>query len=275
MPPGKPKNVSNATKLGIFHEMIRENPDHLVAICEGDSWFSYPLNANLPDFFRTMAPINLLRLEKSGDEVRKMLAPNGPQLKKLKQYLKTYGKKMQLLAFSGGGNDILDENLPDMLFKRKPGMSWRQCVNDAALSQRLGEIADGYGRLIDARNSLAPNCQIVTHTYDYLIPTGKGAPIPLGLVKVGPWIRPVLVKFGIPDPQEGADLIRHLVDQFAGKMLALAASSSNFHVVDSRGTLAPGPADWNDEIHPTHRGFKAISEQWRVVFNSLYPNHGF
>jgi hypothetical protein len=275
MPPGRPKNVSNATKLGIFHEMIRENPGHLVAISEGDSWFSYPLNANLPDFFRTMAPLNLLRLEKSGDEARKMLAPQGPQLKKLRKYLKLYGKHLQLLAFSGGGNDILDENLPGMLLKRKPGMSWRQCVNDVALSSRLAEVAQCYGRLIALRDSFAPKCQIVTHTYDYLIPTGKGAPVPLGLVRVGPWIRPVLVKFGIPDPQEGTQLVRHLVDQFAVTLAQVAVGTTGFHVVDSRGTLSSGSADWNDEIHPTHRGFKAISERWRVTFARLFPAQGF
>ncbi len=275
MPPGKPKNISNATKLGVFHEMIRENPGHLVAISEGDSWFSYPLNANLPDFFRTMAPVNLLRLERSGDEVRKMLGPDGPQLKKLRKYLKIYGKQMQLLAFSGGGNDILDENLPSLLIKRKPGMTWRQCINDAALTKRLDEIVECYDRLIALRDERAPKCQIVTHTYDYLIPTGKGAPVPLGLVKVGPWIKPVLVKFGIPDPREGSELIRFLVDQFASKLIQLASVTANFHVVDSRGALAAGPADWNDEIHPTHRGFKAISQKWRDVFDRLFPANGF
>jgi hypothetical protein len=45
--------------------------------------------------------------------------------------------------------------------------------------------------------------------------------------------------------------------------------------VDSRGTLSPGPADWNDEIHPTHRGFKAIAQKWRDVFDRLFPTHGF
>lgn len=74
---------------------------------------------------------------------------------------------------------------------------------------------------------------------------------------------------------EGRDLIRFLVDQFAARMMNLAAGAGKFHVVDSRNTLAPGPADWNDEIHPTHRGFKVISEKWRVVFQAIFRSHGF
>jgi lysophospholipase L1-like esterase len=267
--------ISNTTKEGIFWESIREYPERLVVISEGDSWFSYPLSSNLADFIEMMGPLTMLRLEKSGDEAREMLKPGGSQLKRLKRYLKHYRKKVQLVIFSGGGNDFLDENLPSLLIKRKAGMGWRDCINDDALAARMAEIKAAYGNLLQARDDSAPACQIVAHSYDYLVPSGRKAPIPLGLVSVGPWIRPVLKKFGIPDEDEGRLVVRHLVDEFWREISPLAAPDRRFHMVDSRGTLGPENKNWNDEIHPTHSGFKQIAEKWKPVLEGLFPEKKF
>ena len=275
MASSKQSTISNTTKEGIFWESIREYPERLVVMSEGDSWFSYPLSTNLADFIEMMGPLTMLRLEKSGDEARKMLRPGGSQLRRLKHYLKHYRKKVQLVIFSGGGNDILDENLPSLLVKREAGMGWRDCINDAALTARLGEIKEAYGQLLQARDATAPACQIVAHGYDYLVPSGRKAPIPLGLVKVGPWIRPVLKRFGIPDQDEGRQVVRHLVDEFWQAISPLASSDGRFHMVDSRGTLGPENKYWNDEIHPTHGGFKAIAAKWKPVLAGLFPGKGF
>lgn len=271
----KQSTISNTTREGIFHESIREYPERLVVISEGDSWFSYPLSTNLADFVEMMAPLTMLRLEKSGDEARKMLAPNGAQFKKLTKYLTHYRKRVQLLMFSGGGNDILDENLPALLVKRKDGMGWRDCINDAALAARLAEVRAAYERLLAMRDQAAPGCQIVANGYDYLVPSGRSAPIPLGLIKVGPWIRPVLVKFGVKEPEDGRLLIRHLVDEFWSTLQPLSTPASRFHLVDSRGTLSPDNSNWNDEIHPTHKGFQAIAARWKPVLAALFPGKGF
>ena len=123
MPTPIERTISRTTKEGIFHESIRKFPERLVVISEGDSWFSYPLNANLADFVEMMGPLTMFRLEKNGDEACKMLDPRRSQFQKLDRYLKYYRKHLQLLIFSGGGNDILDANLPPLLNKmlNRPG----------------------------------------------------------------------------------------------------------------------------------------------------------
>jgi hypothetical protein len=271
----KRSTISNRTEEGIFSEIIREYPEQLVVISEGDSWFSYPINSNLADFIEMMAPINMLRLEKAGDEACKMLAQNGPQRRKLEQYLKRYRKHLKLLIFSGGGNDILAENLPPLLIKRQPGMSWRDCINELALAKRLGEVRNAYERLLNTRDDAAPECEIVAHGYDYLIPSGRKASALFGLIKRGPWILPVLRTFGIPDPAEGQQLVRHLIDSFWETISPLATPARKFHLIDTRGVLSSGNADWNDEIHPTHRGFEALAEKWRPTLAQLFPRSGF
>ena len=48
---------------------------------------------------------------------------NKVRTENLDRYLKYYRKHLQLLIFSGGGNDILDANLPPLLNKmlNRPG----------------------------------------------------------------------------------------------------------------------------------------------------------
>jgi lysophospholipase L1-like esterase len=271
----KRTTISNRTEEGRFAEIIREYPEHLPVISEGDSWFSYPINSNLADFIEMMAPLNMFRLERAGDEACRMLAPNGSQRRKLEQYFKRYRKHLKLLIFSGGGNDILDDNLPPLLIKRRPGMTWRDCINDSALANRLNEVRDAYLRLLGTRDATAPDCQIVSHGYDYLIPTGRRASAVFGLIKRGPWILPRLRAFGIEDPVDGQQLLRHLIDAFWATISPLASPARKFHLVDSRGTLSSDSSHWNDEIHPTHRGFEALAEKWRPILGHLFPAAGF
>ena len=42
-------------------------------LTEGDSWFSYPLNANIADYIEMMNDFSILRLEHNGDEARDIL----------------------------------------------------------------------------------------------------------------------------------------------------------------------------------------------------------
>jgi hypothetical protein len=271
----RPSTISNRTEEGIFAETIREYADRLTVISEGDSWFSYPINANLADFIEMMGPLNMLRLEKSGDEACKMLAPNGAQRRKLEAYFRRYRKHLDLMIFSGGGNDILDENLPPLLIKRPPGLVWRNYINDEALTARLLQIRSALERLLETRDKTAPDCPIVSHGYDYLIPTGRKASALFGLVKAGPWIRPVLKKFGVPDLEEGRQLLRYLIDQYWAVISSLASPDRRFYLVDTRGELPSDSAYWNDEIHPTHRGFKQLSRKWREMLVRLFPDKSF
>src|SRR6185369_8662461 len=77
-------------KQAVFAASIKQFPQRLVLITEGDSWFSYPLNANIADYIEMMSDFSILRLEHNGDEAREIMGAGSDQLKKLKYYLKNY-----------------------------------------------------------------------------------------------------------------------------------------------------------------------------------------
>lgn len=273
MPPKKP-TTNRTTKHGIFAESVKRFPQRLVIMSEGDSWFSYPLNRNLADYLEMMSDFSMLRLEMNGDEAREILASGSSQYRKIRDFLKDYA--FDVILFSAGGNDVIGSDLKGLMNKNVPaGSPWEAYLNRAKLDARLDEVIDAYRLLIKARDELRPGCRIVTHTYDYVVPDGRPAPAVFGLVKVGPWVKKYLDPAGLTDPAGARAFAHALIDAYAVKILALAAATPNFHVVDTRGTLSADHLHWHDEIHPTGTGFGKLAERWRATLTTLFPRRGF
>lgn len=273
-----PKPVQRVQEVrprqAVFAASVKQFPKRLVMLTEGDSWFSYPLNANIADYVEMMSDFSILRLEHNGDEARDILAAGSEQLKKLKYYLKNY--PVDALLLSAGGNDLVSGELTRLLAKKVNGATWQSTVNLAKLTTVLDDIVAAYARLLDARDALRPKCVVLAHSYCYFEPSGRKATGPFGLLKAGPWMRPVLVAKGIDPDTEGREVARYLIDELHTRLLALAAARSRFHVIDMRAALPADPVHWADEIHPSGTGFRMLAEQcWRPALRAQFPGRGF
>jgi len=261
-------------KQAVFAASIRQFPKRLVLISEGDSWFSYPLNANIADYIEMMSDFSMLRLEHNGDEAREIMGAGSDQLKKLKYYLKNY--PVEALLMSAGGNDLVAGELKRMLSTRVAGATWQSAVKLDVLTTVLDEIVESYGRLLDARDALRPNCVLFAHSYCYFQPTGRKATGPFGLGSAGPWMRPVLVSKGIDPVAEGPQLARYIVDELHARLQGLAAARKRFVVVDSRTALPVDDVHWADEIHPSGTGFRRLANDfWKPLLAQQFPGRGF
>ncbi len=273
-----PKPVKRVSEVrprqAVFAASIKQFPKRLVILTEGDSWFSYPLNANIADYIEMMSDFSILRLEHNGDDARDILATGSEQLKKLKYYLKNY--PVDALLMSAGGNDLISGELSKFLHKKVNGNTWQSSVKLAKLTAVLDDIVSAYARLLDARDALRPNCVIVAHSYCYFQPNGRKATGPFGLLKAGPWMRPVLVAKGINPDTEGREVSRYLLDELHARLPALAATRSRSPVVDMRAALPDDNVLWADEIHPSGTGFRKLAENhWRPLLRSQFPGRGF
>ena len=262
-------------RQAVFVESLRTHPKRLVIMTEGDSWFSYPINRNIVDYLEMMNDFTMLRLEHSGDEARQILRKGGEQMKRMRAYLKRY--PFALLMFSGGGNDIVDENLETLLVDKQSGTSWKECIDQPALTARLDEIEAAYRGLLQMRDEVCPKCAVVAHSYDYVVPANRPARSAFGLATRGPWIYPRLREKGIDPRTDGIFIVRYLIDAFYARLAEIAATpGSRFHVVDTRRTLIPGdPIQWADEMHPSGVGAELLARQWRLVLAQLFPGKGF
>jgi hypothetical protein len=261
-------------RQAVFAASIKQHPQRLVILTEGDSWFSYPLNANIADYIEMMSDFSILRLEHNGDEAREILGAGSEQLRKIKHYLKNY--PVDVLLLSAGGNDLVAEELAKVLEKKANGDSWQSAVKLTTLTSVLDDIVGAYARLLDARDTLRPKCVVVAHSYCYFQPNGRKASGPFGLLKAGPWMRPVLVAKGIDPDTEGRDIARYLVDELHARLMALACARPRFHVVDMRSALPADNVHWADEIHPSGTGFRRLAEDhWRPLLRAQFPGRGF
>lgn len=261
-------------KQAVFAASIRQFPKRLVLISEGDSWFSYPLNANIADYIEMMSDFSMLRLEHNGDEAREILGAGSDQLKKLRYYLKNY--PVEALLMSAGGNDLVSGELKRMLNVRVAGAAWQSAVKLDVLTTVLDEIVESYERLLDARDALRPNCVLFAHSYCYFQPTGRKATGPFGLGSAGPWMKPVLVAKGIDPVAEGPQVARYIVDELHARLQSLAASRKRFVVVDTRSALPVDDVHWADEIHPSGTGFRRLANDfWKPLLAQQFPGRGF
>jgi hypothetical protein len=273
-----PKPVKRVSEVrprhAVFAASLRQHPERLVLITEGDSWFSYPLNTNIADHVEMMSDFSILRLERNGDDARKILGAGSEQLRNLKRYLKKYPVDAVLL--SAGGNDLVAGELKRILNPRQAGATWQSAVNLDRLTRVLDDIVACFERLLDARDALRPECAVFAHSYCYFAPTGRKARGPFGLGSVGPWMHPVLSARGIDPKGEGAAFSRYLVDELFARLQSIAARRPRFTVIDMRKALPVDDLHWSDEIHPSGTGFRRLAEQcWRPALARQFPGRGF
>ena len=270
-----PKELTSGTRLDQFRAKISRRPEAVRILTEGDSWFAFPLPSrpNIPDHLITAfaGKAAWLRLESIGDEVVEMLV--GDQRNRLRKLLADEDLNFEALLFSGGGNDLVGENLAPLLNDFRPGMEWRDCINLPAFWRRLGQLEDAYLTLIELRDELRPQCKLFVHAYDFAVPDGRPVRVKFlfEILTLGPWMRPAFERRGIRDAVMQRQVIRYLLEQFGELMAKLDQTEfDNVIYVRTQGTLADG--DWGDELHPTRAGFAKLAGKFQAALEKEFPD---
>ncbi|NQZ07153.1 MAG: SGNH/GDSL hydrolase family protein [Algicola sp.] len=273
------KRLAYTRNTRVFRKMLTYFDKRPVIIAEGDSWFAYPPKnfigkapANIMDHIkkRTRKKANMLRLEVSGDEAVDML--QGGQKRKMVNLMKEFGGRVDVLLFSGGGNDIVGKgDMEDLLNTYQAGFTVEQCIHQQNLEKKVAEIKNAYMTLLDIRNQYSPDTVIITHCYDYPFPSDTAGRFLLGLIRTGPWMKPFMDAKKIKDKDLQRGISIYLIDAMYKVLQDIevdAAANGKFKVVKTIGTL-PNESDWQNEIHPTRRGFGLVAEK---IYNEML-NH--
>ena len=269
-------------------------------LAQGDSWFSIgaippaaTTNLLLELDLRTSAcAVNCAH---PGFELRRMIDgvrdPSFTQLLVGNQSWRWDG-----ILMSAGGNDLIDAVRvlprygknhpkegqfipPDLRILLRPdewpaGATSDKYISDsgwATFSGYLTKLFKELQDLRDSRHSQSRGVPLFVHCYDYLL--ARDAPAGLGK---GPWLYPAVLAYGIP-PEDWAGLGVALVERL--KTLLTGIAMPNLHLVDATvGTLTPaaggstGPSnDWQNEIHPTARGYEKLAAKYAASIDQVYP----
>lgn len=242
---------------------------YLIAL--GDSWFSYPLfgGSLINRIADLMGGSQSIRVEAiPGAEVGDFVY--GTLKHKAYQLLQFDAPNASGILLSGGGNEFAGSS--DLLPMLRADCSEAQSVSECfrpgdpdekgTISWLMAMTLENYTTLLTRAFARLPvGAKAVVHTYDYVIPTGKG------LIGKG-WVLPSLQAANVPEGLH-RDCIRHVIDRFAETLESLQQLwPERVVIVDSRGTLQSDD-EWANEIHPTPEGFKKIAEQcWRPVLQA-------
>jgi hypothetical protein len=231
-------------------------PDGTI-VAEGDSWFRLPpilFPPTLADVLAESHPIE--NLAHWGDEIAKMYNDGKGQYV---PHLKS--KKVKLLLFSGGGNDILGEQFKNCFEQFNVG---HPGPGDAAyyltdfFFEKLEEVTRTYIRILDQISRFSPSTLLIVHGYDYVIPRGGGIFLGVHMEKKGlhPTYRQDLCRA----------ILRLMINMFNSRLEYLASNFSNFRHVDLRGTV--GEDEWFDgEIHPNEDAARRLAAKYDAVIS--------
>lgn len=244
----------------------------------GDSWYQY-FAMDVLDILQDSFAYTRRSVAEAGASLKSVATTTG-QLDRLSEEIEnTLGHARPTALFlSGGGNDVVDFGIENLLNPASPGVP---PLNDAvvtgfvdgAMKQNLIDVLRAITGLSD--HLLALRLPIFFHGYDYPVPDGRGLIIP----KRGPWLKPGFVEKGY-----GADdqlplrksIMKDLIDRLNTMQKEVAAMPEFKHVVhvDLRGTLPPKSTDdyrlwWSNELHPTRSGFELIAKKFADKLASL------
>ena len=232
-------------------------------MAEGDSWFDFQFGSTLTDPPRVDLLDNLnanhkfavWRVSKAGDTLANMVS--GKEFERTRKALASKGGRFFL--FSAGGNDILGGPL-DWHIRRKGEAGGP--VKLTELRTHVASLRPAFRTMIEKAVATAPGIHVFLHGYDYAIPSGKSV-IKFFNLKIGPWMKPVLVNKGYTDLKEQRKIIAIFIDELNDMLKKLGKGVSNCTYVDCRGAVADN--QWHDEIHPNSKGFAQVAKRFHAA----------
>lgn len=249
-----------------------------VLVAEGDSWFDYPWYDVL-GFLEDHHHYDVRSVAHRGDTVEAM-AYSGGQLADFSRELEKVIRQGQIpraILLSGGGNDVAGSEFQMLLnHKRSPKPGLNQQVVSGIIDERVRfayvTIIRAVTRICEER--AGRRIPILIHGYDYPVPDGRGY---LGGFSVlpGPWLEPGFRIKDYASLDERKTWAHELITHFNDMLESLPNIPEYSHVryVSLLGTLSNEDANykdwWDNELHPTRRGFIAVTDKIADVLTTL------
>jgi lysophospholipase L1-like esterase len=251
-----------------------------VLVAEGDSWFDYPFH----DVLGMLEDRHNFRVESvahKGDTVEEMAYDDNQLdgLERKMRHLQNDARVPRAFLLSGGGNDIAGDEFAVLLNHRKSSLgTLNPRILDAIINER---VRFAFLSVIATMTRLSALyfghvTPIVIHGYSYPVPDGRGY---LGgaWVLPGPWLEPGFIQKGYLDLEENSTVMVDLIDTFNRMLASVPKEDGLGHVtyLDLRRVLSNELAgrayrkSWENELHPTKRGFESVADEFNKVLLTL------
>lgn len=255
-------------RIKAFVKKQKKHPNAVRILAEGDSWFTHGAGLgrgkSLVEKLNDYATVNIVSVANPGAELEALVEGRNRDWRMATNPDLLKGNDYDLVLFSGGGNDIVGDELETYLKRWREGLKGKELVKQSVLRRKLDEMEEQYRVLRKTVDRyVGTNTPIVTHGYDYAHASGEGFSLIGGILTVGPWILPSFKRKKIDLQSDQKVILKYLVDAFNQRLKVLSSSGgiSDFHYVNLRGKL--NVDDWDDELHPTAGGRDKLAKVLR------------
>lgn len=247
----------------------RKNREPVKIVSEGDSWHQFPILIReiidcLNSWRYHKKNYAIYSLGCAGDFLLTMI--NDGEYAKAIEYTRP-----SCFLLSGICNDFLRKGKLAYFLKEniEPERD-DPCTNITdEFEQLLGYYEELYRVVLDDLIKKYPDMKIISHGYDYVIPSKKVKwryPVRKFIAKFfmrnGQWLLEPLLLRGYKEKNQQREIIRCMVNRLNDMFLRLANDSdyqNKFIYVNLRDTVKD--KRWLDEIHPNRFAFKDIAEE--------------
>jgi hypothetical protein len=219
----------------------------------GDSWFWYPFDNLAAELGSLLPQQEFLVVGNNGSEAAEWATK---YRKDIDYAFRFYGKSVDALMLSGGGNDVagMKDFLRIVNDACKGAKKVADCYRPSEPGYLMAMLMGHYRALITKFRGYNTRAPVVLHQYDYAWPTGTGV--------FGPadWLKEPMAKAQVPVALR-RDLFRDLINQLRDAQLELAKDTTlgPVFVAKTAGTLPENKYVWANELHPTPEGFRKIA----------------
>jgi lysophospholipase L1-like esterase len=238
-----------------YEKHLRDGYTGLKCVAEGDSWFELPPIGYASDIIRELWESHaILSLARAGDAWSNILAQD--------ELMYTIAEeKPDVVLLSVSGNDILGD-VPHFVHDWSPQRPVDDYVNEE-FDYTLNAIA--FYTEYWATRIIATGCHLVMHGYSYCDPRQASD---------GGWLigGPLSRERNINDRTIWRKVVAQMVDRFNDRLIDIAGKpkfAGRFHFLDVRQDLGTGPDWWEDEVHPTGKGFNALGKRVRKALDDI------
>jgi lysophospholipase L1-like esterase len=242
-----------------YDKMVENNPKLPKFLAEGDSWFQHPLLTDIIDNIGRHYPVYCLSA--AGDTMENYFK-DGELFKKLPEV------KPALILLSGGGNDILGEDMPkffqDHFYDAPEGERADRFFRDTFF-KTLDKLQNIYRQIFERLSKERPGIPILVHSYDYPRPLKPG-------VKKSSWIGARFDEKHIAREGDRTAAVHMMIDEFNKRLKSVTGEFKNVHYIDLRGRVADN--QWDDEIHPNDVGYERVAAMFLRKIVEIFPMKG-
>ncbi len=237
--------VSRQIRHFKYRKMIKEFPDRIRIVSEGDSWFQHPDPRVLDIIDQLFTDHAIYSLGAGGDTLENYF--------KKAEYKKAIDKeKPRFFLMSGGGNDILGKNIEAFLLENIVAWDDPKIVLSDAFFEKVEKLGGLYRQVFEEIKESFPGLKILCHGYDYIDPDPEEG-----------WFGRYAGK-KIEKKDDLKRLADFLINHFNETLAAVAKDFDHVHYLDLRGMVSHDKKLWFDEIHPNSTGFKDVAEKFRL-----------